>query len=89
MDRAILIHNIRLLRTENNLTQTELNNRLNFNTGRLMNIENNPNVKIHPQEIISIAQYFDKDPIVLTTIKGVVTFKTQGDGQVKKESETY
>lgn len=84
MDRSTFIHNLRLLRINANLNTIELADRLNLAYNRISIIENNPKIKIAPEEIEIIATYFKLTPETLTSIRASVTFKTQNDGKEEK-----
>ncbi len=89
MDRSTFIHNLRLLRINENLNTIELADRLNLPYNRISLIENNPKIKIAPEEIEIIANYFKLTPETLTNIRGSVTFKTQNDGKEEEQPEAY
>lgn len=84
-ERATLIYNLRLLRQSKGLNTIELAEELNFDLSRISFIENNPKIRIDPEEINAIAKHFNIDARTLLTVKGVVTFnKIQDDGKESK-----
>lgn len=81
-ERSTLIFNLRLLRQSKGLNTLQLADQLNFLHNRISLIENNPKIRIEPEEIEAIAKHFDTDAKTLLTVKGVVTFtKNQDNGK--------
>lgn len=77
MDRSIFIYNLRVLKTSRGLSAVDLGDELNMNSYRINMIENNDKVHIRDEEIQQFAEYFQVDPVLLTTEKIALIFPSQ------------
>lgn len=72
-----LVNNLRLLRTERNLSYVQLGHELAISSTRISHIENADarKIAIKDEELAAIARYFDKSIETLLNKKAYVEFK--------------